>query len=253
MLRIDSLNYKNIFQDLSFEVEKNKFITISGSNNCGKTTLIKILNKSIITDSSIYLNNKNIYDYTLSEYSKLVECIIPLEYRFIEKNLIDEINYYCKNKKIKDYLIKELKLKRLLTKDIKLLTKNEFILAQIVISLCKRPELLLIDSLDYYFNSKELEKLIIFLKRYQTKYNLTIIWTTLSLEGSILSDKLLIINDKKIILDGDPTDVLEKDNIINKSGLNLPFMIDLSIKLGDYDLIDEVELSKNRMINKLWK
>jgi hypothetical protein len=29
-------------------------------------------------------------------------------------------------------------------------------------------------------------------------------------------------------------------------------MIDLSVKLKDYDLLDEIELDKNRMVDKLW-
>ena len=51
----------------------------------------------------------------------------------------------------------------------------------------------------------------------------------------------------------EPLKVLEKDNIINKVDLDLPFMIDLSSKLRDYDLIKEIELDKESLINKLWK
>ena len=48
-------------------------------------------------------------------------------------------------------------------------------------------------------------------------------------------------------------EVLEKDNILNKLGLRLPFMVDLSVKLKDYDLIKDIELNKNRMVDILWK
>ena len=43
------------------------------------------------------------------------------------------------------------------------------------------------------------------------------------------------------------------DNIINKIGLNIPFMIDLSVKLRDYDLITDIETDYDRMIEALWK
>ena len=48
-------------------------------------------------------------------------------------------------------------------------------------------------------------------------------------------------------------DILKEDNIINKIGLKIPFMIDLSVKLQDYDLISEMTLDMNGMVNKLWK
>ena len=47
--------------------------------------------------------------------------------------------------------------------------------------------------------------------------------------------------------------MLLNDNIINKLGLELPFMFDLSIKLNDYELLDEIVLDMDRMIDKLWK
>ena len=47
--------------------------------------------------------------------------------------------------------------------------------------------------------------------------------------------------------------MLEKDNIINKAGLELPFMMDLSVKLRDYDLIKDIELDMEKMVDNLWK
>ena len=41
ILNINNLTYLNIFENLSIYLEKNKIITISGQNNCGKTTLFK--------------------------------------------------------------------------------------------------------------------------------------------------------------------------------------------------------------------
>ena len=46
---------------------------------------------------------------------------------------------------------------------------------------------------------------------------------------------------------------MKEDSLINKIGLTLPFMVDLSLKLKYYDLIDDVELDMNRMVDKLWK
>ena len=81
---------------------------------------------------------------------------------------------------------------------------------------------------------------------------MTIIINSLRLEDIIETDKIIIINNSEVILEGNPIDILQKDNILNKAGIKVPFMIDLSVKLKDYNLIDEVELDMNRMTNKLW-
>ena len=95
--------------------------------------------------------------------------------------------------------------------------------------------------------------MIEFLKSIQQSNEITIIITTIHLEESLLADYLYIIGDKKIALSGEPITVLANDNKINKLGLSLPFMMDLSVKLKDYDLIKEIELDKDRMVESLWK
>ena len=87
---------------------------------------------------------------------------------------------------------------------------------------------------------------------YKEKYGLTLLITTINLEISLYTDFIYIIDQGKIALNGTPFNVLQKDNTINKIGLSLPFMIDLSVKLRDYELVDELETDIDRMIDKLW-
>ena len=59
-------------ENFNINFPRNKFITISGSNNCGKTTLIKILSGILqshgeITLSEVNLNKKNIYRFKESK------------------------------------------------------------------------------------------------------------------------------------------------------------------------------------------
>ena len=77
--------------------------------------------------------------------------------------------------------------------------------------------------------------------------------TISDLEYSLSSDKLYILNEGIFMLEGDPLSILEKDNILNKIGLKIPFMIDLSVKLRDYDLVKDIELDMDGMVDTLWK
>ena len=124
---------------------------------------------------------------------------------------------------------------------------------QLLLSLLKKPKLLLLDDIMSFFNKEEVEQLNKLFKDYIKKYKTTIIITTINLENTINSDYLIIIDDNKILLEGKPLEILGKDNIINKVGLDLPFMIDLTTKLKDYDLIKDIETDKDKLINKLWK
>ena len=54
-------------------------------------------------------------------------------------------------------------------------------------------------------------------------------------------------------MEGVSKEILIRDNILNKIGLKVPFMYDLSVKLMDYNLLGDIELDKDRMVDQLWK
>lgn len=256
-IEVKNLTYKKIFENFDISIEKNKFITISGPNNCGKTTLIKILSGIINANAEIYLNGIMKSEYKTDEYIRKIRLIIPEEEIFQERNLEETLELYSftkdhNRKEIILDIITSLKLKKLLKKDYRTYSPKEKVISQLVIALVKNPEVLLIDNLDKYFTNQELINIFTHLSKYRQEYGLTLVCTTTDLNLSLYTDYLYIINDKKISLEGVPLKVLEKDNIINKIGLSLPFMVDLSVKLRDYDLLSEIELDKERMVDKLW-
>ena len=93
-IEANSICFSNVFNNFSFNVEKNKITSVSGSNNCGKTSLIRILSKQIDTNSDIKVFDKDINDYKLTDYYKIVRSVIPLEEQFIYEVVEDELNYY---------------------------------------------------------------------------------------------------------------------------------------------------------------
>ena len=243
-LNINNVNYGESLLDISMYIDKNKITSIAGANNSGKTTLIKIIGRVFDTTSNIIFDGKSIYDYKLTDYIKFVGVIIP-------KEITNEYNEDTKSKI--DYIISGLKIKRLINKNINQLTSKELILSQLALSLVNDKKLLLIDNIDYYFNDNELKKINIFLKNYIKDFGLTVIYTTTNLNQALYSDYLYIIDKGRVLLKGEPITVLQNDNIINKAGLDVPFMIDLSVKLRDYDLINKIIQDKERLVDEIWK
>ena len=64
LVNVCNLNYEKILKNINLNIDANTFVAISGSNKCGRTTLIKILSgflddKETITLNNIYLNSIN--------------------------------------------------------------------------------------------------------------------------------------------------------------------------------------------------
>jgi len=252
-IEVGSFYYQNLWEGLNLSIEKNKLVAISGPNNCGKTTLMRILNREIIVESDIKIENRPINEYRVADYAKLVECVIPLEKIPLEKTIEEEMFFKNDNTKEVEWVIKGLKIKKIKSKLISELNTQEFIYYQLATAIISFHKIILLDSLGSYLTEKEVIDILQFLKEVQEKKEMTVIHTTIHLKETLYCDYLYILDEKKVALKGLPLEILEKDNIINKIGLNLPFMVDLSVKLRDYDLIENIELDQDRMIEELWK
>lgn len=262
LLEITNLKYQNIIEDISFQVKAGQFITISGGNNCGKTTLIRILSGQVKVKETIKLLGTYIEEYPQNLWKEITGTIIPQDNpKFLFDTVEEELNYtihlFKKTEEEKKETYKEIIKKYKLTKfqkkdpnEVAIFIKIKILLAEKMLA---TPQILFLDDICQELEDKDQEEFIKLLRTLQLETKIAIIMTTSNLNVSLESDYLLVMNDGKILLDGVPLTVIEKDNILNKLGLDLPFMVDLSVKLRDYNVVDKIELNMDRMVDTIWK
>ena len=85
------------------------------------------------------------------------------------------------------------------------------------------------------------------------KKNTSICITSSNLDNILYFDNVLIMSDKTIKIKGAPKEVLQQDNELAKLGFIIPQMIDLSLKLNFYGVLDEIITDVDGMVDKLWK
>lgn len=266
ILEIKNLNYKynktTIFKNFNLSVKENSYVSIAGNNTSGKTTLIKLISGILPSDNSItigysYINNNRIHDN-----SKDLGVVLGNELNsFLFEDVYKEMAFPLENLNIE---VKEIekrileisslfKMNKLLDKKTSDLTNSEKQTLLIAIALLHNPKILLLDNAFSMMDRNTKNIVMNSLKTYQQENKTTIIQATTNLEETLNSDYLYIMNDGDIILEGEPLTVLKEDTLINRLGLSLPFMVDLSLKLEFYELLNEIEIDVDRMVNTLWK
>ena len=262
LLSVTNLSYLNLFDNISFQIDSGKFIMISGPNNCGKTTLIRILSGQIPVTKSIKLLGMFLEEYPQNLWKEITGMIIPQDnstffFSTIEEELNYSIHLFKKTEEEKKETYKEIIRKYKLTKFQK---KNpnevsEFIKIKLLLAekMLASPQILFLDDICGELEEKEKKEMINLLRTLQLETNISIVMTTSDLNVALESDYLYIVDEKQILLEGEPLSIIEKDNVLNKIGLELPFMIDLSVKLRDYNVVDKVELDMDRMVDTIWK
>ena len=89
---------------------------------------------------------------------------------------------------------------------------------------------------------------VMFLYRLKTEYDKTIITITHNLEEAVFADRVMVLNEGQIVLDGTPQEVLKQKDILEQSGLKLIDSLALIDELKDINFNN-----KEKVLEKLWE
>ncbi|MGN1001102.1 MAG: ATP-binding cassette domain-containing protein [Bacilli bacterium] len=251
-----------IFNNLSFFIEKNTINGIIGPNKCGKTTLIRILCGILRSQDNVCVDNIPLTKENLREYSlKIGSVFFKDSNKFLCEDVVNELIFslenLCFSKSEINIRLKEIldifDINDIKKKKIKELSKFEQVKVALASSLIHRPKVLLVDDIFDEISYQEYCEIISIIRKFIENYEMSVLFTTNNLEKILLCDKVMFINDKKIELEGNVNQILEHDNILAREGMNIPLMIDLSLKLKFYNLVDDVIMDVSGMVEELWK
>lgn len=265
ILKINDLNCKlndNIFfNNFNLDIKEGEYISIIGPNKSGKTLLTKILCAIIPTDDvctldGISLNKENVLEYI----TKIGVVTNDINNPFILGKVKDELAYPLINlgfpeHKINKKILKiseEFDIQDLLNKKISNLTLSERAKLLIALALIHEPKVLILDDIFYNMNIED-QKVVLTKLKELNKDGLTIINITSKLDTIYDSSKVYVLNNFQIVSEGSVLEILENDTYLNKIGLSIPFIIDLSLKLKFYGLIDKIYFDLVNLEDELWK
>ena len=214
-------------------------------------------------------NSENIF---ISKLSNLfVDVIIKFKEPYLLKKIIKTNYFYFSDneqeivfKKCMDYLNNsstiehQVRLEHIYIAFLKYISSNKSVILKGFINFRLFNYMKILDYVvDTFVNEfvvdREYKEFINLLRTIQLETKISIVMTTSDLNIALESDYLYILGNKEIVLSGEPLSVVEKDNVLNKLGLELPFMVDLSVKLRDYNVVDKIELDIDRMVDNIWK
>ncbi|MCI8655006.1 MAG: ABC transporter ATP-binding protein [Clostridia bacterium] len=196
----------------SFTVQEGEFIAVIGASGSGKSTLLHLIaGLEKPTDGKVYFYNKNIYEMNKKELTILRRQKIGIIYQFY--NLIPTLNVEenitlpieLDKKKVDRKKLEEI-MKFLNMDKRKNHLPNELSGGQqqkvaIGRALMIDPTIILADEPTGNLDSKSSEEIIKVLKESNKKYNQTIIMITHNLEIAKEADRIIKIEDGKIVED----------------------------------------------------
>lgn len=259
-----SFAYKNkqIFNKISFQVKKSEFVSILAANNEGKTTLIKLLAGVLASQNNISLNKIVLNKAGGKKYLRQIGVVFSdVNKQFLTDTVYDELALVLRNLKLSKkstdlkikHIVNELDMNTILNAKIEDLGNFDKIKTLIAVSLVHNPKIVYIDDVFRLVREDEARVLNQLLRKMVSLFEVSVISSSSDLGDALYADKVIVIDKTKISLEGSFEEVIAKDNHLAKVGILIPKMIDLSLKLKFYELLDEIILDEKAMVNKLWK
>jgi molybdate transport system ATP-binding protein len=210
--RLTGIN-SDMMLDVSLSIQEGSFVAIIGHSGSGKTTLLRVLAGLQCADGTIKMADKIWQDS--SSYLKPQDREIGFVFQdyalFENMSVIENLLYVQKDKTLANHLLNITELTNLKDRDTKSLSGGQKQRVSICRAMMKRPKLLLMDeplsALDVTMRTKLQNEILALHKEFATT---TIMVSHDPSEIYRLCDRVIVLDDGRVIDDGKPKDILLK-------------------------------------------
>lgn len=243
--------------NVSIKIEDGEFIALIGHTGSGKSTLIQHINGLLKpTSGQIIIDGIDITDkkIKLAGIRKKVGLVFQYsEYQLFEETIEKDIAFGPKNlgltetevdKRVKRAMsmvgLDYEKYKNISPFDISGGQKRRVAIAGVV---AMEPKVLILDEPTAGLDPKGRDEILYNIKELKKEYNMTIILVSHSMEDvAKLAGRIIVMQNGKAILDGEPKEVFKQVDLLENVGLAVPQVTYLirELRKKGFDISDEI-------------
>ncbi len=238
MIKVSDLSFSynqddEALRKVSLSIDKGTWVSILGHNGSGKSTLSKCLVGLLApTSGEIHIDGLLLDEVNLPAIRKKIGIVFQnpdnqfvgvtvkhdiafgLENQMIPHDeMVEKIMHYAKLVGMEDFLSKEPHQ----------LSGGQKQRVAIAGALAMEQDILILDEATSMLDPEGTREIVELIKYLNKSLNKTIVTITHDLSFAGLSDRLIVLKDGEIILEGTPKEVFTKEDLLKSSHLELPF------------------------------
>lgn len=254
---------KLAINDVTLEVKKGEFLVILGRNGSGKSTIAKHMNALLVpSEGKVYVGKldtsieKNIWDIRnkagmvfQNPDNQIVATIVEEDVAFGPENLGIEPSEI--RSRVDDCL-KKVNMYEYRKHAPHLLSGGQKQRVAIAGVLAMMPECIIFDESTAMLDPSGRREVIKTIKEINNKYGITIVLITHYMEEAVEANRIVVMDEGKVMMEGTPKDIFSKVKEMKTMGLDVPQMTELSYELKNSGLnIREDILTIDEMVDEL--
>ncbi|MBQ6864276.1 MAG: energy-coupling factor transporter ATPase [Clostridia bacterium] len=250
LLKFENVTYRYedesepALQSVSFGVEKGEFVVILGHNGSGKSTVAKLSNSIYLpTEGKVFVNGMDTSDENneincrktvgvvfQNPDNQIVASIVEEDVAFGPENLCVEqkelrkrVDEALQSVGMYDYRMHE-------THKLSGGQKQRVAIAGI---LAMRPQCIVLDEPTAMLDPKGRREVMRAVRKLNEEEGITVLFITHFMEEAVFADRVMVMDDGKVILDGTPSKVFAQTQLLKKVGLDVPEVARLAAALRE--------------------
>ncbi|MBQ8249996.1 MAG: energy-coupling factor transporter ATPase [Clostridia bacterium] len=231
-----------VLRDLDLEIEGGSLVAVLGHNGSGKSTLAKLINliltptsgkitvdglditSSELTEDQLFENRKNVGMVFQNPDNQLVATIVEEDIAFGPENLgvsSDEIR-----KRVDDAL-KTVGMTEFARHSPHQLSGGQKQRVAIAGIIAMMPKCIIFDESTAMLDPSGRREVMDTIIRLNREYGITILHITHYMNEAAMCDRVIVLNDGKVELDGKPTEVFSNVKLLESIGLDVPQTVEV--------------------------
>lgn len=271
IIKIDNLTYEytdgervvKAIDEVTLDVHEGEFLVVIGHNGSGKSTLAKHLNAILLpTSGKVYVDGldtsvlENTFDIRQTAGmvfqnpdNQIVATVVEEDVAFGPENLGIEPKEIRKRV---DEALSNVGMSEFAKKAPHLLSGGQKQRIAIAGIIAMKPRCIIMDEPTAMLDPRGRKEVMDTVYRLNKEDKITVIHITHFMEEAVNADRVCVMEDGKLIMQGKPREIFKQVDKLKKLGLDVPQMTELAYELRNENIdIEDDILTVEEMVNRL--
>ncbi|WP_243712995.1 energy-coupling factor transporter ATPase [Macrococcus carouselicus] len=261
MLEVKNVSYRyeeqetDALTDVSFSIMKGEWVSIVGHNGSGKSTLVKLLGAIMpLQHGHILIDGIAVTENSYAIHGKVGMVFQNPDNQFVGATVEDDIAFGLENYGIDydemhrrvDEVLEAVSMSHMKMHEPHHLSGGQKQRVAIAGVIALRPRIIILDEATAMLDPEGRLEVLDVIRQLQRDLNLTVIAITHDLEETIEADRLLVMHQGRLVMQGTPETLFERGDELEALGLPLPFSMRMyQLITGASQFIQDEELLDN--------
>lgn len=250
-------------RDFTFNVKKGEFVAVLGHNGSGKSTVAKLSNSILIpNEGKVLVKGMDTADEDLSyEIRKTVGVVFQNPDNQIVASIVEEdVAFGPENlglpreeiRKRVDDSLKAVGMYEYRHHEPHKLSGGQKQRVAIAGIIAMRPECIFLDEPTAMLDPKGRKEVMDTVIKLNKEYGMSVVFITHFMEEAVLADRVAVIDNSRLLLEGTPKEVFKQEDLLRSVGLDIPQITNLAREMKKSGVkVDDSILTLNEFVENI--